>query len=238
MESEKRIKELETLKKKLKNIKNQYYLDYFNEKREGYAKLEDIPNIAYLKTKEFQKHDAHPLSEYSIFDLRKISKMIESLFLKYEGKEVQSKLFIQEKIHTHDYNDYIIEIPYYIIGTSELNLDNEKNIIIPLTEDEYIYMHKPIDLWPYQTTNYYSKLKENKNLVKCVDQRSYKIRIYEYYSKLINKYRGELSFDYKKHTFIRDLIFNLAYYKKHDNIGDLDDEELTNVFKKIYKINN
>lgn len=206
--------------KDLADIKYKYYIDYFNLHRREHSLLEDIPPYEYFKSK---LNAVHPLSEYSKLNVVLLGEFIAELFKKYEQKDVES--YIRFKNHKINENKSV-DVPNIIIGKNPKEIscnhfNNEDNIIIPLSANYEIF-RKDGYIDGYVR---YSAYDQSDSIV-CF---SPKRQLMGYNEELYN-------LDYKGHTFIRDLIYTLAYYQKEMGVKDVDDEYLRNAFKRIYKL--
>lgn len=209
------------------NLEN--YLDYFKKHREDYSLLKDIPPYEYFK--ESKQIVKHPLSNYSLLNIVLIGNFIAELFKKYENKEVESYIYVEnknsERIKHHYTLEKVEEKPYVIIGNISNDrfynpLQDEENIIIPF-EDGYRRLN--FEGYIRGNTLYFNYA--------SVDE------VASYYSPkryLILGNEELEKIDYKKYEFIRDLIYSLIYYKKENGIIDVDDEHLRGAYKKIFKI--
>lgn len=205
---EEEINALNEKKKKLKQLKIDYYIEYFNTKRDEYALLTDIPSNP--------TNEPHILHDYSGLNIDLIGRMICELFKKYENKDLVCERRFKTEIWDNAFHGFTINIPLLVIGMSneiyELK-SNENNIIIEYDE------HTRFDEYPTDNPvawSLYSSFERSN------------------YCKLIDKI-GNLSFDYKNYEFIKELIYSLAYYQKEHDIKWMNEQDTFNVYKKIYK---
>ncbi len=208
---EQEIKTLEQKRRKLQELKKEYYCDYFDKKKENYTLLTDIPKNP---TKE-----KHILYDYSVFNIDEIGKIICYLFRDYEKKELISRRLYNIEMAENKFEMYQVYLPILVIGNPEAiekGKKNKNNIVIDYKSyailDEY-----PTDNPVIWDTFSYSKPYKLSN-----------------YGHLLN-YNGDLAFNYKNYEFIRELIYSLAYYQKEHNIRLMSSVDTESVYKKIYK---
>ncbi len=190
----------------LEMLAKEYTLDYFNEEREEYAYLKQIPKH-YSMTR-------HVLAPYSGLNVDLIGYMIAILFYDYEHKE----MVVERKIASEMWNSlygtkYQVKLPYLSIRNLA---DASDNIEIDFS-DSFLLKNFPME----------------KPVIWMTDQNGYE-HVSTNYTYLIG-YNGELNFDYVKREVIKELVYSMAYYQKQHDITYMDADKTWDVFKKIYK---
>ncbi len=208
---EEEIKELNRKKIALKKLKEEYYNEYFTADREDYALLTDIPNVSL--------NEKHVLYDYSVLNVDEIGRLICMLFEKYDKEDCVAKRIIEYDWWENKFGDYLVELPRLVIGKEDEveYLDKKKkNIIISYNNHAYLDKYPTNNPVTWKTSKYGDHYKASN------------------YNHLVG-YRGELSFDYKQHEFIKELVYSLAYYQKQHDIPYMGANDTYEVFKKIYK---
>lgn len=209
---EKEIKQLEQKKIQLEALKSEYFHEYFENEREDFALLTDIPPI--LNT-----CSDHILWNYSVLNVDTVGKIICKLIKKYDNEDFISKRMVKYEWWDNTFRDYVAEIPILVIGREdEIEYQNKRDRNIIIEYDMYAYLNK------YPTNNPVTW--------KTSDSYDYYER--SNYKHLIGYYDG-LNFEYHNREYIKELIYSLAYYQKQHDIKQMTPTDTWNVYRKIYR---
>ena len=205
---EEEIRKLNEKKFQLEKLKQDYYQEYFDLGRNDFSLLHDIPTNPIL--------EKHILYDYSALNIDIIGKIICELIKKYENKTYVSRRVIHQEKWYEYYGGYDIKHPILVIGKEGENVENANNIIIKYNDRVSLRKYPTNDpvAW-ISNSNSFAIQKSN-------------------YDNLISYYDG-LIFDYHNLSYIRDLLFSLAYYQKQHNIEQMSSSETWNVYQKIYQ---
>ena len=201
-----KVDELRKFEEDLEQAQIDYYQDYFDTRRENFARLTDIPDKP--------NGVSHGLYDYGFLCVDTIGKITRDLIRRYERKDVVAKRTIRY-IPSEELGEYLTEEPYFIVGEPKniiLGESCEENIIINYSENAQLYAHP---------TNYpvyfddYGVMMPRSN-----------------YNYMFGDYDG-LAFDAKGREYVKEIVYSIAYYQKQHNIRQLGQRDTWNVYERI-----
>ena len=226
-EKESVLKLSEEIDKELKGIKEtqvKAYNDYFNKDRgREFLLLGDIPPFSYLNGEN------HPLKLYANINIEDLFKLIKRYYeLTNAGNvalENVEKVYVAKEKYGTTYTRLIL--PYL-----DVKIDGTLLQSIPYTSDStYGYPIKClrwIDSF-YGSEQHEIKISPYLNLIQTQIVQKYRDTEHLYVTSYVgtNEFNNdrELLIDYGNETFIRDLVFSIAYFQKQNNTYHLTSKE-------------
>ena len=223
-------KRIEEWKKKLADMKKEYYEDYFSTDWGEYALLTDLPDEDMILSSD----EIHKLYEYSILNVDEIGKIICEMCALREGCEYHSA-------RAKYYPDVMTSFQYYLDGNVYQKYLKHCEPILAIGEDiKKVYYGDDLNLRDiiyieFCSGEHFSNLPMDNPVIRSNFGRSMQ---YSNYRPLLEK-NGSLAIsNYVLYDFIKPLIYSLAYYQRQHNITTMSADQTRDVYKRIYKIEN